>query len=120
MELQGDSVLVEGKCRIHYVLPQPIDLNSASLEQLMLLRGIGVNYAKRIIARRPYRSIAGLATKARLPNYVVERIRNQITLGQSPHEGSRRRRHDASIDRRPGGPGCVVCGGAEGRNSVIA
>lgn len=65
------------------VLAQPININSASRDQLMLLRGIGVTYAERIVEGRPYRRIEALVHTKRIPPYIFDTIKNHITTGES-------------------------------------
>lgn len=65
------------------VLPQPININSASCDQLMLLRGIGVTYAVRIVEGRPYRSIEALVSRKLIPPYIFDTIKRHITTGES-------------------------------------
>ncbi len=62
------------------VLPQPININSASRDQLMLLRGIGVTYAERIVEGQPYRTIEDLVSRRRIPLYIYTVIQNHITI----------------------------------------
>ena len=56
----------------------PMDINSATVDQLQTLPGIGAAYAKRIVAGRPYSSKNQLVTKGILPRSVYDRVQSRI------------------------------------------
>ena len=58
----------------------PVNLNSASQAELEALPGVGSATAKKIIAGRPYASVADLA-KAGVPNNTIEKISSMVTVG---------------------------------------
>ena len=60
----------------------PIDLNSATESELAELPGIGPAYAKKIIARRPYKSVDDLS-KAGIPATTVTKISPLVTVAVS-------------------------------------
>ena len=60
-----------------------VNLNSASQADLEALPGVGPATAKKIIAGRPYASIADLA-KAGVPKNTIEKITSMVTLGTAP------------------------------------
>ena len=62
--------------------PAPIDINSASRDQLKTLPGIGDAEAKRIIAGRPYHSTADLAERGVLPTGVYIALKGRIIAKQ--------------------------------------
>jgi len=69
-EVAGVSGAIAGK----------ININTASQAQLESLWGIGEKRAADIIANRPYQSIEELVTKAKIPQSVVEKIKDKITI----------------------------------------
>lgn len=58
----------------------PVNLNSASQAELEALPGVGPATAKKIIAARPYASVADLA-KAGVPKSTIEKITSMVTVG---------------------------------------
>ncbi len=56
----------------------PLDINTATPDQLKVLPGIGDAYAKRIIDGRPYTAKNQLATKGIIPQKTYDGIKNQI------------------------------------------
>jgi DNA uptake protein ComE-like DNA-binding protein len=62
-----------------HAIPQPpvaapLDLNTATLEQLKTLPGMGVVYARRVIAGRPYTAKNQLVTRGILPRETYEKL----------------------------------------------
>jgi DNA uptake protein ComE-like DNA-binding protein len=52
----------------------PLDINTATPEQLNALPGFGPAYTRRVIAGRPYRSKNQLVTKGIVPSGVYQRV----------------------------------------------
>lgn len=57
---------------------EPMDINTASADQLKTIPGIGDAYAKRIVDGRPYTAKNQLATKGILPQGVYDKVKDQI------------------------------------------
>jgi len=58
-----------------------VDLNTASQKELEALKGVGPATAKKIIAGRPYSSVADLS-KAGVPEKTIEGIKPYVTVGK--------------------------------------
>ncbi len=57
-----------------------INLNTADKEAILSLPGIGEVRANQIIEHRPYTSFDTLASKAKLPASVVEKLKNYVSF----------------------------------------
>jgi DNA uptake protein ComE-like DNA-binding protein len=57
-----------------------LDLNRATLEQLQSLSGVGLTWAPRILAGRPYRSLGDLARDG-IPFTTIDALSQQVELG---------------------------------------
>ncbi len=56
----------------------PLDINSATLEQLQKLPGIGAVYSKKIIENRPYNGKDDIVAKAGVPQATYDKIKDMI------------------------------------------
>ena len=56
----------------------PLDINTATPDQLKAIPGIGDAYSKRIIDGRPYTAKNQLVTRGILPQGVYDKIKDQI------------------------------------------
>jgi hypothetical protein len=65
------------------VAGQKINLNTATKDAIESLPGVGAVYAKRIVAARPYSSVADLA-KSRIPKRTLDQIAPLVTVGSEP------------------------------------
>jgi len=61
---------------------EPLDLNSATVEQLRVLPGIGEAYSEKIITGRPYKRKDELVQKQILPQATYDKIKDQIVAKQ--------------------------------------
>jgi DNA uptake protein ComE-like DNA-binding protein len=61
----------------------PMDINSASEDELKTLPGIGDAYAKKIVENRPYKRKDELVSKKILPKTTYDKIKDQIIAKQS-------------------------------------
>jgi DNA uptake protein ComE-like DNA-binding protein len=61
---------------------EPLDINSASAEDLKTIPGIGDAYAKKIVDGRPYKRKDELVQKKVVPQATYDKIKDQIVAKQ--------------------------------------
>lgn len=59
-----------------------VDINSAGVDQLKAIPGIGDAYSKKIIAARPYRAKNELVSRKVLPEGVYDKVKDLIIAKQ--------------------------------------
>jgi len=78
-DLKRDTKAVAEGIREGWSRDKPLDVNSASKDQLMSLPGLNEAEADRVIAARPYSAPGDLLTRHILPKSEYDRISDRIT-----------------------------------------
>jgi competence protein ComEA len=61
---------------------QPVDINSASVDDLKMLPGIGAAYAQKILDNRPYQKKDQLVSRKIIPQEAYDKIKDRIIAMQ--------------------------------------
>jgi DNA uptake protein ComE-like DNA-binding protein len=80
---------------------EKVDVNSASQGELEALPGVGAATAKKIVANRPYSSVADLS-RAGVSASTIDKIRGKVTVGRAPRaERAAERPSERATSREP-------------------
>jgi len=78
-EVKRDAEAVAAGIREGWSRDKPLDLNSATKEQLLSLPGMTAAEAGRVIAGRPYNEPGELVTRRILPKIEYDKIADRVT-----------------------------------------
>jgi competence protein ComEA len=78
-ELKSDAKAVASGIREGWSRDKPLDLNTATKEQLTSLPGITAAEANRVIARHPYNEPGELVTRRIMPKSEYDKIADRLT-----------------------------------------
>lgn len=81
-DLKSDLKKVPADSKMHPMPGTPVDINTASADELKAVPGIGDAYASKIIAGRPYKTKIQLKTRAILPAGVYTKVNNSLIAKQ--------------------------------------
>jgi DNA uptake protein ComE-like DNA-binding protein len=68
-----------------------IDVNSASVDQLKTLPGIGDAYSEKIVKNRPYHGKNEIVSKAGVPQATYDKIKDQIVAHQAKGSAAKKK-----------------------------
>jgi competence protein ComEA len=60
----------------------PLNVNTATVEQLSSTKGLNKTFAEAIVKGRPYKSLEDLTKNKVLPEDVFARVKSELTIGQ--------------------------------------
>jgi competence protein ComEA len=78
-ELKGDAKAVAAGIREGWSRDKPLDLNTATREQLLSLPDLTAAEADRVIAGRPYNEPGDLVTRHIMPKTQYDKIADRVT-----------------------------------------
>jgi len=78
-EIKHDGEAVEAGIREGWSRDRPLDLNTATKEQLLSLPGVTGAEANRVIAGRPYTDAGDMVTRRIMPKAEYDKIADRVT-----------------------------------------
>lgn len=60
----------------------PLDVNTATVEQLSSAKGLNKSFAEAIVKGRPYKNLEDLTKNKVLPEDVFAHVKGELTIGQ--------------------------------------
>jgi competence protein ComEA len=78
-EVKRDAQAVEAGIREGWSRDKPLDLNTATREQLLSLPGVTAAEATRVVAGRPYNDPGEVVTRRIMPKAEYDKIADQVT-----------------------------------------
>ncbi len=78
-EMKRDAKAVAAGIREGWSRDKPLDLNTATKEELLTLPGVTSAEADRVIARRPYTEPGELVTRRIMPKTKYDKIADRVT-----------------------------------------
>jgi DNA uptake protein ComE-like DNA-binding protein len=79
-EVKRDARAVAAGIREGWSRDKPLDLNTATREQLLSLPGVTAAEADRVIAKRPYNEPGELVTRHIMPKSEYDKISDRVTV----------------------------------------
>jgi DNA uptake protein ComE-like DNA-binding protein len=79
-EVKRDAQAVAAGIREGWSRDKPLDLNTATKDQLLTLPGMTETEAERVIAKRPYSEPGDLVTRHAMPKAEYDKIADRITV----------------------------------------
>lgn len=84
-ETYGERLSAAGRSAQTIPSEQRIDINHASIGELMQIPGLTKTWAGRIVRYRPYRTKQDLLDRGIVPNALYERIRDRVIAHREKH-----------------------------------
>ena len=79
-EINNQTSVTNNQTKENNLITRTVNINRASVAELDKLTGIGEVRAQAIVANRPYGSTEELVSKAKIPEGVYEKIKDQVSV----------------------------------------